>query len=235
MPADRLSPVERDLLRGVPLFQGIAPAELASVLDAARPRRVRRGGAFFREGERATAFYVVVAGRVKLTQLAPDGHRVTLRLIGPGDAFGGVALSGESTYPVTAVAVTDCAALLWDGATMARLMRLFPGIALNALDFMAKRVQELQARIRELATERVERRIARALVRLVRQAGTKVEGGVAIDFPVSRQDLAEMAGTTLYTASRVLSGWQAEGIVATRKQRVVIRAPHRLTAIAEEL
>ena len=86
-----------------------------------------------------------------------------------------------------------------------------------------------------LATERVERRVARALLRLVGQAGTKTEGGVLIDFPLSRQDLAELTGTTLHTVSRILSSWEHKGIIESGRRRIVICQPHGLVTIAEDL
>jgi hypothetical protein len=81
-------------------------------------------------------------------------------------------------------------------------MHRFPAIAINAARMIADRLHELQRQHRELMTERVERRIARALLRLPQHAGRRVEGGVQIDFPLSRQDLAQMIGTTLFTVSR---------------------------------
>jgi CRP-like cAMP-binding protein len=93
----------------------------------------------------------------------------------------------------------------------------------------------VQERLRELATERVEQRVARTLLRLARQVGRKVEGGVLIDMPLSRQDLAEMTGTTLYTVSRILSQWEQQHLVETGRERILIRQPHGLVAIAEDL
>jgi CRP-like cAMP-binding protein len=84
-------------------------------------------------------------------------------------------------------------------------------------------------------TERVERRVARAVLRLVQDAGRHVDGGIEITFPVSRQDLAEMTGTTLYTVSRLLSGWEAQGIVQSRRQHIVLTKPRALAAIADDL
>jgi CRP-like cAMP-binding protein len=118
---------------------------------------------------------------------------------------------------------------------MNRLMERFSRLALNALEMLAGRMHELQDRYRELATERVERRVARALLRLVRQSGRRVPEGVLVDFPLSRQDLAEMTGTTLYTVSRIFSGWEAGGLIEAGRERVVIRRPHALVSIAEDL
>ena len=100
---------------------------------------------------------------------------------------------------------------------------------------MGERIQVLQDRLREMATERVERRIANTLLRLARQTGRKTPEGVQIDLPLSRQDLAELCGTTLYTVSRTLSRWEMDGIVEAGRERVVIRAPHRLVMIAQDL
>lgn len=223
------------LLTGVPLFSSLPPPALEEVAGAARVRRLRPGDAFFREGESAESFFVIQTGSVKLTQVTPEGHQIVLRLIGPGDAFGGVAAFGGAAYPVTAEAVTEVAALEWPGAVMARLMERHPRLALNALRFVADRLHELQVRYRQLATERVERRIARALVRLVQQAGRRTEAGVLIDLPLSREDIAQMTGTTLFTVSRVVSRWEADGILEAGRQRIIVRNPHALMAVADEL
>lgn len=224
------------LLAGVPLFHDVAPDALRDIAAEARLVRVPGGQAFFEEGAPATAFFVLVRGQVKVTQMSAEGHEVILRMIGPGDAFGGVApFTGGGEYPVTAVALGRAEAAAWDQGTITRLMRTHQPIALNAVRMVAQRLHELQHRHRELMTERVERRVARALLRLAQHAGRRVDAGVEIDFPLSQQDLAEMTGTTVFTVSRILSGWQERGLVAIGRRRVVIRVPHRLVVIAEDL
>jgi CRP-like cAMP-binding protein len=118
---------------------------------------------------------------------------------------------------------------------MAGLMARHAALAMNAVRFVAERLYELQIRYRQLATEKVERRIARALVRLAEQAGRKVEAGVLIDLPLTRDDLGQMTGTTLYTVSRVVSQWEQQGILEVGRRRVVIRNPHALMAVADDL
>jgi CRP-like cAMP-binding protein len=216
-------------------FHGLGEAELQTVLQAAQRRRVARDAFFFLQGDAATVFYVLLEGRVKLTQLTPEGHQVLVRFIGPGDGFGIVAALNGAEYPLSAQAMEDCLALAWESETIVGLMERYPRIALNALRLLAGRFKELQDRYRELATERVEQRVARALLRLARQTGRKVEGGVLIDLPLSRQDLAEMTGTTLYTVSRILSRWEQQGLVEAGRERVLIRNPHGLVVIAEDL
>jgi CRP-like cAMP-binding protein len=228
-------PSAQELLRQAALFGNLPAADLAALAEQARPRTLARGGFFFHQGDLATTLYLLAEGHVRLTQITPEGHQVVLRFITPGQVFGGIAALGDDAYPVGAEAVDSCRALAWEGPTLAALLERSPRLALNFARHLAARVQELQDRLRELATERVEQRVARTLLRLVRQTGRRVEGGVLIDFALSRQDLAQMTGATLYTVSRILSRWEEEGIVAGGRTRILVRVPHQLVALAEDL
>jgi CRP-like cAMP-binding protein len=224
------------LIATVPLFKGLDQKALADAETDARMVRAAAGRAFFRQGDPAHVFYLLRRGRVKFTQISADGHEVILRVIGPGEPFGGVAVFADNaTYPVTARAVDTAEAYAWDGPTMLRLMRRFPDVAINAARMIADRFHDLQRQHHELMTERVERRIARALLRLVQGAGRRVDTGVEIDFPLSRQDLAQITGTTLFTVSRTLSAWEENGIIAAARRRVVVKQPHRLVQIADDI
>jgi CRP-like cAMP-binding protein len=224
-----------DLLGGSKFFHGIERAVLAEAIACAREQRAEAEGAVFREGEPAEWLCLVVTGRLKLTQVGSDGAEVILRFVGPGEATAALAVFDGAVYPATAWAEGGTRMLVWSRETMRALLRTHPVLALNALQLVSERLREVQERFRELASERVAQRIARALLRLVRQTGRKVEGGVLIDMPLSRQDLAAMTGTTLFTVSRVLAEWESQGIIESGRERVVIKRPHGLVAIAEDL
>jgi CRP-like cAMP-binding protein len=131
------------------------------------------------------------------------------------------------------VAAVDSVVLAWPSAAWSRLSERFPALATGALRTVGSRLQDAHTRVMEMSTEAVERRVAHAVLRLLKQAGRKTERGIEIDFPISRQDLAEMTGTTLHSVSRILSGWEAQGLVDAGRMRVVVRDPHRLFIIAE--
>lgn len=132
-------------------------------------------------------FHVLRRGHVKFTQISAEGHEVILRIIGPGEPFGGVAAFADNAiYPVTARAVDAADAYAWDGRKMLGLTLRFPEVAINGARMIAERLHALQRQHRELMTERVERRIARALLRFVQGAGRHVDAVVAIEFPLSR-------------------------------------------------
>jgi CRP-like cAMP-binding protein len=222
-------------LQSIPLFAGLSIEALESIVRASRRRQIPAGDRFFLQGDPASALYVLVQGQVRLTQVTPDGQQVILRLAGPNQMFGGIAAMGPAEYPASAEALVLSEALTWEGERLEPLFDHFPRLARNMMALMAEQIQDLQNRLREMATERVERRIARTLLRLIRHAGRKVEGGVLIDLPFTRQDLAEMTGTTLYTVSRTLSRWETEGITKNDRQEVLVRIPHKLVVIAEDL
>ena len=190
-------------LQDVHLFAGLGQSELQRIARVAQWREVDRGRFFFQQGSTADVVYALHLGRVKLIQSTPEGQHVVLRFVGPGEMFGPTAILAGQVFPVSAQAVRWCQAICWSGKTMARLMEGCPRIALNALSDLTARLKELQERYRELATERVERRVAHALIRLAGRAGWKTEDGLLIDMPLSHQDLAEMTGTTLYTGDDV--------------------------------
>jgi CRP-like cAMP-binding protein len=98
---------------------------------------------------------------------------------------------------------------------------------------MGARLQEAQARIREMSTEVVERRVGHMVLRLASQSGSKEAAGIRIDFPISKQDLAEMTGTTLHTVSRILTAWEDAGIVDGGRRKLLVKDPHRLLLIAD--
>lgn len=223
------------LLLQAPLFAGLDTAVLHAAIPLVQTRAYERGLFIFHEGDPATLFYIVKTGRVRLTQLTAEGQQVIIRYLGPGEGMGIIVALSDTTYPVTAETVADTQLLCWYKDDIKQLMLQYPALALSGLNLIAQRFVGLQAQFRELATERVEQRVARTLLRLVRQAGRRTDEGVLIDMPLSRQDLAEMTGTTLYTVSRILSKWEQAGLIQTSRERVVICQSHEIVVIAEDL
>lgn len=219
---------QHTILSQCAFFRGLTPTEITLVQQAAVTVQAAQGSFFFQQGEEATALYVILSGQVRLSQINPEGRQVIVHIFGPGEAMGVIVVLSNMTYPVSAEAMVDSAALAWNRETINYLMEKIPHLALNGLRLVAQRFMELQERYRELATERVERRIARALIRQMQRGN-----GRAV--PLTRQDLAEMTGTTLYTVSRTCSAWEQAGIVSAGRGLITINDYHRLLIIAEDL
>lgn len=230
---DKLKP-DPSLLRPMRMFDGLGAQALREVTEQGQARRVPKGSTVFKQGDIATTCHALIDGRIKIQQASPDGQQVVVQFVGPGEMYGTLAMF-LSGYPGDALAVTDSVELVWSVDTMKALMLAHPLIAMNTLAMLGDRLEDLQTRVRQLSTQRVERRVAYALLRLARQAGREVATGVEISFPLTRQDLAEMTGTTLHTVSRILSAWETAGLTAGGRQQIVVVKPDTLVAIAEDL
>lgn len=156
-------------------------------------------------------------------------------MISPGDLFGIARALRRMDYPGTSTAVSESVVLSWPMSLWNDFLEQYPSLAINAMQTIGSRLLEAQQRLRELSTEEVERRVAHAVLRLVNQSGRREQKGVRIDFPISKQDIAEMSGTTLHTVSRILTAWGAAGLVEGGRQKLLVRDPHQLVLIGDGL
>ena len=228
-----MATVDPSLVADLPMFAGFSGAELAEILREARSARYPRSSEVFSQGEAAHSFFLLLNGHVRASKTTPAGEQVVMRYVAPGEIFGVAPAMGLKRYPATATAVDDSVVLIWPSAAWPRLVARFPALATNTLQAVGSRLQESFTRVVEMSTEQVEQRVAHTLVRLAKQSGRKVEHGIEIDFPISRQDVAESTGTTLHTVSRTLSAWEQQGLVESGRQRIVILDPHKLFGLAE--
>jgi CRP-like cAMP-binding protein len=222
-----------DALSRSELFAGILPKMLKDILGRGTHVRLKHGEILFHEGDHADRCYLVIKGRLKLSKLHEQGKEIIIRYIDPGAIAAAIAVFKGKRYPVTATAMGAAEAIGWDEDTMINLISNHGQLAVNLLRFTIDRIEELQNRFLELSAEQVERRIARALLRIMRQSGRKTGEGVEIKFKLSRQDLADYTGTTIYTVSRTLSSWGKKGWVKSGRQRIVITDPHALVGFSE--
>ncbi len=216
------------------LFRGLSATALDTVSARARVRRLSRAQCIFNQGDEGVRVHAVIEGGVRIAQSGSDGAQVVIRFIGPGEMFGTVAIFTDGRYPADATTLSETLEASWSEAELLELMTYYPQIAINVIRTIGKRLQEAQDRVRELATQRAERRVAHAVLRLAQQAGHGTTRGTAIAFPLRRKDVADISGTTLHTASRILTAWEKAGLLVTRKQHLTIRQPMAILRIAED-
>lgn len=220
----------------VAVFQEASDEEVKAIARLGILRAVEEGGFFFLQGAPAEYLYILLSGRAKLCQIAPDGQQVNLRTISENQLFGAIgAVQQGAVYPACAQALEDSSALAIRSDEFHSFLEHHPRLSFGLMQLMTGYIQEMQNRYRESVTEKVEQRIARVLLRLAGQSGARVDDGIRIELAFSRQDLAEMAGTTLYTVSRVLSAWEKQRLISTGRERVTLTHPHGVMKIAEGL
>jgi CRP/FNR family transcriptional regulator, nitrogen oxide reductase regulator len=230
-----MATVDNSMVADLPLFAGLTAADLTEVVREARSSRFAKNSAVFEQGADATSFFLLLHGHIRASKTTPTGEQIVVRYVAPGEIFGVAPAIGLPHYPATATAVDDSVVLVWPSAAWPRLIARFPQLATNTLQTVGSRLQESHTRVVEMSTQQVEQRVAHALLRLAKQSGRKLDHGVEIDFPISRQDIAQMTGTTLHTVSRILSGWEQAGLIESGRQRIVLREPHKIFVLAEHM
>jgi CRP-like cAMP-binding protein len=224
-----------DRIETIPLFFGLDRKDVLSLVEEALEKRQLAGGFYYHQDDPADYLFVLVRGRVKRQRLGLDGRQSLIQVVKPIQPFGLAAMTGSSCYPVTAQAADDSLAIAWQRHALMQQVMHIPQLALNAMKIMSEQLSEIQERFHQVTTQRVEQRLAHTLIRLAAQSGKRVKEGIMIDLNLTRQDLAEMSGTTLYTASRTLSQWQGQELVLAGREKVIIRNPHGLARIIEDI
>lgn len=214
------------------LFAGLTQAECREIATGARARLFARDELLFMQGQPVRSLLLIQSGSVKLTQLSPSGNEVILWMNGRGEAVGVQAETSTCNHSCSARAMEKCKALIWEYSRLQSLLLEYPQIRKNINHILSNRLHELEERFREIATERVAKRLALTLLRLVKQVGREQNGGIQIF--LSREELAQMTGTTLFTISRILSKWSEDGFIEPRRESVVIRDAQRLERQAEK-
>ena len=221
-------------LQEMPLLSSLPQSDWEKVKDLFVEKHFGKDEYIFFEGDASSWLGVILEGRVKMIKHSEAGKDVVLDVISPGEMLGEVAAFDGSPYPATAQAMepTVVASIYRDD--FLRLLKQYPALALRVIEETGRRLREAQETIKSMAVERVERRIARILLKLAATTGSSSEDGIIIELPLTRQDIAEMVGTTVETAIRTMSKFRKRGLVQTKRGRVIILEPHQLVRIAEE-
>jgi CRP/FNR family transcriptional regulator len=206
-----------DLLARLRLFQRVRPEDRARVAAAGRLQTFARGEEVFQEGDQPHMFVTVVEGRVKIYKRLANGKDLILQIFGVGDPLGAVAVYEGRPYPASAQAIEPTTCLLLPRQAFFSLLEQSPLIVRGVLSGLTLRLIELTERLAELTGAAVEARFARLFLKLGEQFGQQRPNGLFVPFPLSRQELADMTGTTIETCIRIMSRWGRDGVIATER------------------
>ncbi len=229
MPASRAI----DILSSSPLFAGLPAADLATLAAVAREQRLQARDYVFMEGDPALWFCLVVEGRVKILRQARAGKDVVLQLLGPGDPFGGVAVIERRPYPASAQVTEASVVLKIPQDVIVPVVERHPSIVREMALMIGRRLRAAHDTVKSLAVDPVEARLAATLLRLAERDGTRGRHGLTLAVHLTRQTLADMSGTTVETAIRIMSRWQRDGLVRDAEGRLVLADVEALRALAD--
>jgi CRP/FNR family transcriptional regulator, nitrogen oxide reductase regulator len=220
-----------DWVRRLPTFFNLTAAECRAIVAAALETKFLRRHTVFIEGAPCQQVLLVLSGCVKVTQLGASGCEVILWLSGPGELVGALESHSGSNNFVTACMTQPTTALVWDAPSFETISDRYPILRRNSTRLLVLRLQELEERFLEISTQKVVPRLGQELIRLSNQLRQHIDGSPEIN--LSREELAQLTGTTQFTVSRLLCQWERLGIVGTRRNGVVVRNLQALKELSE--
>lgn len=233
----RVHPVQRpdpDLLAKVPVFQRVLSEDRARIGAVSQVRDYRRGDLVFDEGDPPSFFFIVLTGRVKVFKRTPDGHERILEIFGAGGLLGAVATYESRPFPAAAAAIEPATCLLTPSKDFFALLESQPSLVRGMLGSLSIRLMELTSRLAELTGGRVDTRFARLFLKLADQMGHPGRGGTFVPMALSRQELADLTGTTIETCIRIMSRWNKDNVLLTDKDGFVILDRASLEELASD-
>jgi CRP/FNR family transcriptional regulator, nitrogen oxide reductase regulator len=219
------------MVQGFSLFAELSPSDCATIVSSAREKAFARKQTIFSEGDPVEQVIMLLSGCVKVSQIGVNGNEVILRLNGAGEIVGAFRMCSRCNHCSTATAVQPSVALVWDPIEFERLLGRFPALRRNTVFLLEERLREMEQRFREVSTEKVHCRLSGELLRLCRRLGR--DGDSLLEITLSRAELAQLTGTTLFTVSRLLCQWQSMGIVKIRREAVLVQDFAALTQLSE--
>lgn len=219
-------------MRRTAIFRRLSPEDRQRLAAVASLRSFEKGDYLFQEGDSSDTLYTIVSGRVKVFKTTARGADLILEIFGPGDPVGAVAVYESRPYPASATALEPVSCLLIPREAFFALIETHPSLVRGLLTGLTHRLVELTNRLAELSTGRIDARLARFFLKLAETMGQPSPSGIFIPLVLSRQELADMIGTTIETAIRIMSRWGKDNLVRTEKDGFVLQDRAALEQIA---
>jgi len=218
-------------IRQVSIFNSLTPQDAKEMAPYLHTGKFKKKESIFDEGDPSEWLYIVTAGKVKITKISQEGKEIILELISPMEFFGGIAVVRGFPYPANAVAMENTEVLKISRKNLMSLMDRFPGLMYCMAANIGDRIKGSHETLKNIALEKVEARIASLLLKLSDKAGEKTAEGVMITMKLTKQDIAEMVGTTVETSIRTISKLTKAGLVASKGGKILIRDLDKLRSL----
>ncbi len=205
------------------IFSSLKDDELKSIGELFEILEFDNNETVFHEGDPSDKFYILAEGNVKILKHSVGGKDIILEIMSPGDVFGGVAVLDNKPYPASAQAMEPSSVIRIGRQNLFQIMEEYPILKLEIVKYFSDKLRDAHEMLKNIATERVERRIASLLLKLSEKVGVDEDGFRKIDFPLTRQEISEMVGTTVETCIRTISKFQKQGMVKSSGGRIMIK------------
>ncbi len=212
-----------EILKKSQTFSRLKHAELESVGRFFEKLNFKNNAHIFMEGDPSDWFYIVAKGEVKILKHTLMGKDIILEIMSPGDIFGSIAVLDKNPFPASAQAMEQTAVIRISRQNLLRIMEEYPILKLETIKYFSDRLRDAHEMLKNIATERTERRIASLLLKLSEKVGVEDTGYKKINFPLTRQEISEMVGTTVETCIRIMSKFQRQCLVKSSEGKILIK------------
>ncbi len=217
-----------ETLSKIKLFQSLSSDDLKEILPLIKGESFPRKTGIFSEGDTPDWFFIVLEGKVKITKISHDGKEIILEIIKNYEPFGAIAVLNAFPYPANASAMEDSVILRLSRTDLMRILDRFPGLMQAMMHELGSRIKDSHEAMKSIALEKVGSRIAALLLKLSQQMGEDIPEGRRITIRLTKQDIAEMVGTTVETSIRTMSRFKKMGVIDEKDGRIVITDPSAL-------
>jgi CRP/FNR family transcriptional regulator len=212
-----------EVLKKSKVFSRLKEDELEKISSLFEKLSFKNNEAIFNEEDPSDKFYILAEGNVKILKHTVVGKDIILEIMSPGDIFGGIAVLDNRPYPATAQAMDSATVIRISRQNLLKIMEEYPILKLEIVKYFSDKLRDAHEMLKNIATERVERRIASLLLKLSEKVGVEDGDYKKIDFSLTRQEIAEMVGTTVETCIRTMSKFQKKGMIKSRNGRISIK------------
>jgi CRP/FNR family transcriptional regulator len=218
-------------IREVTIFSTLSDSDLKEIADYFAVEEYKKKAAIFSEGDPSDVLYGVLEGKVKITKLSAEGKEIIIEVISPGDIFGAVAVMRGFPYPANAAAMEDSKLLRLSRSNFLKVLDGYPSVMYCMMQNLGDRMKGSHESLKNIALEKVGSRIASLLLKLAEKSGVETPEGTVIDFKLTKQDIADMVGTTVETSIRTMSQFKKKGLIEEREGQVLIKDPEGLRSL----
>ncbi|KKM71556.1 hypothetical protein LCGC14_1429420 [marine sediment metagenome] len=224
-------PIDSSDVSGIKLFQPLSKDDFKEVAPLLTSIKYGKKDSVFSEGDSSDWLYIVKEGKVKITKISQDGKEIILEIIKPDELFGAIAVLNAFAYPANAVAMEDSTVFRISRSDLMRVLDRFPAMMQAMMHDLGERIKDSHEALKSIALEKVGSRIAALLLKLSEQMGEDTANGRKITIKLTKQDIAEMVGTTVETSIRTMSRFKKMGVIDESSGRIVITNPSALESL----
>ncbi|MCS7232363.1 MAG: Crp/Fnr family transcriptional regulator [Elusimicrobiota bacterium] len=222
------------MLESLSIFKKLKEDDIKTLEENLKILKFRKRETIFNEGDTPKWFHILIKGRIKISKFSKNAKEIILEILDAPDFFGTLALLKNIPYPASAIAVDECVIGNIPSHIFLQIVNKYPELQSEILHHITTRLRSGIETLKDIALVDVLSRVVYQILKLANKYGKKISDGILIDLKLTKQDIAEMAGTTTETAIRIISKLKKEGYIVEQNRKIIIKDIERLLNLIKD-